>query len=68
MQVESSSISEISYDPDLNRLRVQFHSGKEYCYDLVPASVHRAFVEAGSKGRFFARQIRDRYPFSRLQE
>jgi hypothetical protein len=34
----------------------------------VPASVHRAFVESGSKGRFFSREIRDRYPCRRLEE
>jgi hypothetical protein len=66
MQVESSSITDIGYDPAHNRLRVRFRSGVEYRYDLVPASVHRAFVESGSKGRFFSREIRDRYPCRRL--
>jgi hypothetical protein len=68
MQVESSSIAAISYDAALSQLRVRFHSGVEYRFDLVPPSVHRAFLEASSKGRFFSSRIRDRYPFSRQQE
>ena len=68
MQVESSSITDIAYDPAYNRLRVRFKSGVEYRYDLVPASVHQAFVKSGSKGRFFSREIRDRYPCRRLEK
>ena len=68
MQVESSSITAISYDPAHNQLRVRFRSGVEYRYDLVPASVYRAFVEASSKGRFFSSHVRDRYPCHRIEE
>jgi hypothetical protein len=68
MQVESSSITTISYEAAHNRLRVRFRSGVEYCFDLVPPSVHRAFMEAPSKGRFFSSTIRDRYPFSRQED
>ena len=67
MQVESSSITDIGYDPTHNRLRVRFRSGVEYRYDLVPESVYRAFISASSKGRFFSSAIRDRFPFSRLE-
>ena len=68
MQVESSSITAISYDANHNRLRIRFRSGVEYCFDLVPASVHRALLEAPSKGRFFSSMIRDRYPFTRQED
>ena len=66
MDVESTAISEIDYDAGRTKLLVRFQSGEAYVYVGVPGEVHRSFVEADSKGRFFQQQIRDRYPFNRL--
>jgi lysyl-tRNA synthetase class 2 len=66
MDVESTAISEIDYDAGRTKLLVRFMSGEAYVYVGVPGEVHRSFVEADSKGRFFQQQIRDRYPFNRL--
>jgi lysyl-tRNA synthetase class 2 len=66
MDVDSTAISEIDYDPARAKLLVRFTSGERYVYVGVPAEVCRSFVEADSKGRFFQREIRDRYPFNRL--
>jgi len=67
MHVASTAISEIDYDPERAKLLVRFISGERYVYVGVPGEVHRSFVEADSKGRFFQSQIRDRYPFNRLE-
>ena len=66
MDVDSTAISEIDYDAERTKLLVRFMSGERYVYVGVPGEVHRSFVEADSKGRFFQLQIRDRYPFNRL--
>ena len=66
MHVESTAIREIDYDAERAKLLVRFESGERYVYVGVPGEVHRSFVEADSKGRFFQLQIRDRYPFNRL--
>jgi hypothetical protein len=66
MDVESTAISEIDYDTERAKLLVRFTSGERYVYVGVPAEVCRSFVEADSKGRFFQLEIRDRYPFNRL--
>ena len=66
MDVESTAISEIDYDADRAKLLVRFASGERYVYVGVPGEVHRSFVDAESKGRFFQAQIRDRYPFNKL--
>jgi hypothetical protein len=66
MDVESSAISEIDYDASRTKLLVRFQSGERYIYVGVPGEVHRALVEAESKGRFFQLRIRGRYPFNRL--
>jgi hypothetical protein len=66
MDVDSTAISDIDYDADRAKLLVRFISGEAYVYVGVPGEVHRSFVEADSKGRFFQAEIRDRYPFNRL--
>jgi hypothetical protein len=67
MDVDSTAISEIDYDEARTKLVVRFQSGERYVYVGVPGEVCRSFVEADSKGRFFQAQIRDRYPFNRLE-
>jgi lysyl-tRNA synthetase class 2 len=67
MDVDSAAISEIDYDAARTKLLVRFMSGERYVYVGVPGEVHRSFVEADSKGRFFQQQIRDRYPYNRLE-
>jgi lysyl-tRNA synthetase class 2 len=67
MDVDSAAIQAIDYDADRAKLFVRFTSGERYVYVGVPGEVHRSFVEAPSKGRFFHDAIRDRYPYNRLE-
>ncbi|MFN3584812.1 KTSC domain-containing protein [Phenylobacterium sp.] len=66
MDVESAAIREIDYDAQRSKLLVRFEGGERYVYVGVPGEVHRSFLEAPSKGRFFQAEIRDRYPYNRL--
>lgn len=66
MHVDSTAISEIDYDTEHDKLLVRFISGERYVYVGVPPEICRSFVEADSKGRFFQYEIRDRYPYNRL--
>jgi len=67
MDIEgSTAIKGIHYDAGRKRLVVRFIDGGEYAYVGVPGEVHRSFVDAPSKGSFFAHEIRDRYPYNRL--
>ena len=66
MDVDSTAIDQIDYDAERTKLLVRFVSGEAYIYVGVPGEVHRSFVAAESKGRFFQAQIRDRYPFNKL--
>jgi hypothetical protein len=66
MEVDSAAIQAIDYDHDRAKLFVRFVSGEAYVYVGVPGEVHRSFVDADSKGRFFQAEIRDRYPYNRL--
>jgi lysyl-tRNA synthetase class 2 len=66
MHVDSTAISDIDYDAARAKLFVRFASGERYVYVGVPGEVHRSFVDADSKGRFFQFRIRNHYPFNRL--
>ena len=66
MQVESEAIREINYDAERAKLVVTFNDGDLYVYVGVPGEVHRSFLDADSKGRFFAYEIRDQYPYNKV--
>ena len=67
MHVESEPITDIRYDADRAKLFVTFNDGDIYVYVGVPGEVHRSFLDADSRGRYFAYEIRDRFPFNKLE-
>jgi hypothetical protein len=66
MHVNSTAIAEIDYSPEHGKLFVTFNDGDEYVYVGVPERLSTAFLRSASKGRFFQRMIRDRYPYNRI--
>lgn len=55
---ESSSLKGASYDPDCKQLTVEFKDGKTYDYPGIEPQMWIQFMEAGSKGSYFMRNIR----------
>lgn len=66
VQVKSSSLLAVGYDPQARVLEVEFVSGAVYRYDDVDADEHAGLLRAESKGRYFNANIRDRHPHRRL--
>jgi hypothetical protein len=66
--IDSSVIAAVSYAPGSTEsvLDVEFTSGATYRYFDVPAPVVYDFLAADSKGSFFNRCIRSRYPCAKL--
>jgi len=62
----STSIADVQYDHERERLTVTFATGRIYEYLDVPAEVAASFQSAFSKGTFFDGYIRDRYDFREL--
>jgi hypothetical protein len=58
----STAIRNIAYDPAAEELWVTFLSGRRYVYAGVPSALFATFANAASRGLFFNREIRDRYP------
>ena len=68
IEVESSSIEAIGYDPNTQELRVKFLSGPAiYAYQDVPPTVNAELMAAKSKGQFVATRIKDAYGFIRVE-
>lgn len=63
----STAIRDIDYDSSSHRLTVTFVSGRRYIYDGVAQRVYDAFSHADSRGGFFNREIRDRYPCHEIE-
>jgi len=63
----SQVIHASSYDKWSRTLFITFTSGELYAYLEVEPDVVEALRSAGSRGRYFAYNIRNRYPFQRLE-
>lgn len=62
--VESTTLAAVAYDDVRELLRLEFQSRAIYQYFGVPPAVHHALLQAPSKGSFFNRFIRGRFPYS----
>lgn len=65
--VQSKDIAIIGYDKNTRSLEVAFRSGGVYTYTDVAEDVFRSFVNAPSKGTFFASQIKDKYSSAKVR-
>jgi KTSC domain-containing protein len=63
--VQSSLIASIGYSVHAT-LELQFHSGALYRYFAVPHVIVAELLAAESKGAYFNRKIRSRFPYQRL--
>src|ERR1035438_10808640 len=62
--VESTSLATVAYDDAGELLQLEFCSRAVYQYFGVPAAVHAALLRAPSKGSYFNRVVRGRFPYS----
>ena len=66
--VESTTLSTAEYDPASQVLRLEFRSRASYCYFGVPPRVYQDLLTSVSKGSYFNRNIRGRFPYHRLTD
>lgn len=59
--VDSRLFTSAAYRDDVRQLYLRFRDGDIYRYFDCPAPVYREFLKAESKGRYFARHIRNRF-------
>ncbi len=61
LQLKSSVIRAVDYDPEVETLEVRFVTGRMYVYFDVPEQEYGALLTARSAGEYFNTHIRDRY-------
>ena len=64
--VSSSNIASVGYDEPSEILEIEFMSGSVDRYYNVPQSIYDALIAAPSAGQFFAYQIKNAFPYSRV--
>ena len=66
IEVESSNIQAIGFDPKSSTLYVTFKPMSDYSYSGVDKDVFEEFLASESKGKFFHQYIKNNYSFQRL--
>ena len=64
--VSSSNIVSVGYDPGSETLEVEFQNGGIYQYYNVNKGIYDELMNAPSKGKFLAYQIKNIFPYSRV--
>ena len=62
----ASHVSDHSYDPDTQRLRVTFRSGRSYNYEGVGPELVDRMAGSESVGSFLHREIIGRFPHEEI--
>lgn len=66
--VESRTLATVTYDGARHLLWLEFRSRAVYCYFDVPPGVYQELMTADSKGSYFNRNIRGRFPYRRVTD
>ncbi len=66
--VQSTSLVLVAYDRHRDLLELHFRDGTAYRYFGVPAHTHQELLDADSKGGYFNRNIRGRFPYQPLHQ
>jgi hypothetical protein len=64
--IVSSNIESAGYDADAETLHVKFKNGGLYKYKSVPVQLYKDFMESESKGKFFFKEIRNKFEYDNL--
>lgn len=65
MDFDSTTLASATYNHRQYQLQVDFRDGSRYTYSAVAPEVFRDLVISLSKGKFFNRYIRGRFPYAR---
>ena len=62
VSLDSTTLAAAAYDGRRERLELDFRDGTRYTYTGVPPNLYLDLLRADSKGSFFNRHIRGRFP------
>ena len=65
--MSSSNINSIGYDEKMKTLEIEFKSEDIYQYSNVSSDIHKSLMNDSSKGKYFYKFIRDKYPTKKVR-
>lgn len=65
IEVTSSNLRSVGYDPDSKELEITFKNGTTYKYWQVPQQEFDSLLAADSKGQYFNKNIKPVYSWSK---
>jgi hypothetical protein len=66
IELNSTGLQAATYQDQLARLELEFRSGAIYQYFGVSGQTYQELLLAQSKGTYFHRHIRDRFPYAKI--
>jgi KTSC domain-containing protein len=66
VSLDSTSLAAVVYDGRRGELELDFRDGTRYAYSGVAPELFQDLLSATSKGFFFNRFIRGRFPYAKL--
>jgi hypothetical protein len=60
--IHSSVLQSAGYDESAKILELEFHGGGTYDYFNLSPRMFKKFIDAESKGQFFVKKIKGKYP------
>lgn len=67
VEVKSSNLKSVAYDPENRVLEVVFHGGGKYRYQDVPEEAYDKLLAAESVGRFFVKEIKPKFVAKKVE-
>jgi len=68
VEVASSNIDSVLYNPEDQTLEVRFSKGGEYRYANVDRDIYRTFLESPSKGSYLHKVIKQSCPCEKIEK
>ena len=65
IEITSSNLKSVGYDPATQTMEVEFHKGPIYRYKEVPLEVYDTLVRCDSAGAYFAMAVKGKYEFEK---
>jgi hypothetical protein len=68
LNVDSTNILDMVYETDRKELTITFQNGRKYLYSQVPVWIWEELQKAGSKGKYFNREIKTTFPYKEITD
>jgi len=67
IEVVSSNLKSVGYDPVSAVLEIEFHGGSIYHYSHVPEEIYNGLMSADSHGEYFSAYIKHVYQYEKIR-